>query len=342
MQRDPRESPKISPPDDTSSSWTDAAPALPAIMPDSFPMPKISIITPSYNRAGMIESAIQSVLDQNYPEIEHIVIDNGSTDGTLDVLAKYPHLHIISEPDQGMYDALNKGLNLATGEVTGFLNTDDFYAPGVFAKIALQFSEKTVDAVAGLAGVVKHPTEAAHLITIYRPAQGENQIRDTVLEPPIFNAYFFSKAVFQKIGRFDTRYKIVADRDFMLRFMLGDFSTTVVDYPVYFYLHHPDSMTFDYSETKFRNMVEEHLLLSRSYLKTQASLPRSLIKSLVELRTRETIRVCAHCLRKREFSGAWFYYKQGVRSNPAWLFRFIKHAIVHPIRQEMGLPYQTP
>ena len=116
------------------------------------PWPKVSIITPSYNRAGMIETAIQSVLSQNYPEVEHIIMDGGSTDGTLEVLKKYPHLRVVSEPDQGMYDALNKGLNLAHGEIIGFLNTDDFYAPGVFAKIALQFSEKTVDAVAGLAG----------------------------------------------------------------------------------------------------------------------------------------------------------------------------------------------
>jgi glycosyltransferase involved in cell wall biosynthesis len=301
-----------------------------------------SIITPSYNRAGMIETAIQSVLDQNYPQIEHIIIDGGSTDGTLEVLKGYPHLRIISEPDQGMYDALNKGLNLTTGEVIGFLNTDDFYAPDVFAKIALQFSEKSVDAVAGLAGVVEHPTDMAHPIMVYRTAQGEDRIRDTVLGSPIFNAYFFTKPVFQNIGGFDTRYKIAADRDFMLRFMLRDLNTTIVDYPVYYYLQHADSMTFDYNETKFRNMVDDHLLLSKSYLEAQSILPRSLAKSLVELRTRDTIRVCAHCLRKREFSGAWFYCKQGVHHNPSWLFRFIKHAIVHPIRQELGLPYQTP
>jgi glycosyltransferase involved in cell wall biosynthesis len=304
--------------------------------------PRISIVTPSYNRGGMIETAIQSVVDQNYPEVDHIIIDGGSTDGTLDVLKKYSHLRVVSEPDQGMYDALNKGLSLAGGEIIGFLNTDDYYAPNVFNKIALQFTEKPVDVVAGLAGVVEHPTDAAHPTRIYRPAQGEDRIRDTVLEPPIFNAYFFDKAVFQKIGGFDTRYKIAADRDFILRFMLGDFRTTIVDYPVYYYLHHPGSLTFDYTEDKYRNMADEHLMLSRSYLETQLRYPKSLAKSLMELRTRETIRVCAHCLRRREFKGAWLYLKQGARGNPSWLFRFIKHAIVHPIRQEIGLPYRTP
>jgi len=311
-------------------------------MTDGSSWPKISIITPSFNRTGMIGTAIQSVLDQNYPQVEHIIIEGGSTDGTLEVLSKYPHLRVVSEPDNGMYDALNKGLDLATGEILGFLNTDDFYAPGVFNQIALQFSEKPVDAVAGHAGVVQYPPDIVNPIAVYRPVQGEERIRDTVFEPPIFNAYFFTKAVFQKIGGFDTRYKIVADRDFMLRFILGDFRTTVIDYPVYYYLQHPGSMTLDYTEAKFRKIVDEHLLLSKSYLEAQTSLPKSLAKSLVELRTRETIRVCAHCLRHRDLRGAWTYFKLGVRNNPYWLFRFIKHAIVHPIRQEIGLPYQTP
>ena len=73
----------------------------------------ISIITPSFNRCGMITQAIESVLAQNYPHFEHIIVDGGSTDGTLDILSKYSHLKIISEPDKGMYDALNKGLNIA-------------------------------------------------------------------------------------------------------------------------------------------------------------------------------------------------------------------------------------
>jgi glycosyltransferase involved in cell wall biosynthesis len=309
---------------------------------DEYEWPLITIITPSYNRVGMIETAILSVVDQNYPQVEHIIIDGGSTDGTLEVLKKYSHLKVISEPDLGMYDALNKGLNLAAGKIIGFLNTDDFYAPGVFAKIALRFSESPVDAVAGLAGVVQHPTDKAHPIEIYRPVQGEDRIRDTVLEPPIFNAYFFTKAVFQKIGGFDTRYKIAADRDFMLRFTLGDFSTAVIDSPVYYYVQHPGSITFDYTEAKFGNMVDEELLLSKSYLEAQSNFPISLTQSLIELRTRDTIRVCAHCLRGREFSMAWFYFKEGTRNNPSWIFRFIKHAIVHPLRQKVGLPYRNP
>lgn len=303
---------------------------------------KISVITPSYNRVGMIETAIQSVLYQNFSEVEHIIMDGGSTDGTLEVLKKYPYLRVVSEPDLGMYDALNKGLNLATGEIIGFLNTDDFYAPRIFAQIVLHFSEENVDAVAGLAGIVQHPTDFADDIVMFHPGQSDDLIRHTVLESPIFNAYFFSKRVFQKIGAFDTCYAIAADRDFMLRFVLGNFNIIIVDLPVYYYLRHSGSMTFDYTAAKFRKIVGEHLLLSKSYIEAHTKYPRQLVKSLVELRTRETIRECAHCLRQKDFCGAWFYLVEGIRYNPFWLIRFVKHAIVHPIRQKIGLPYKSP
>lgn len=302
----------------------------------------ISIITPSYNRAGMIETAIQSVLGQDYPQVEHIIIDGGSTDGTLDVLKKYSHLRVVSEPDQGMYDALNKGLSLASGEIIGFLNTDDYYATGIFAQIALQFSEKNADAVAGLACLVQHSADIFHDLIMYQPGQGEYLIRHTVLEAPIFNAYFFSKCVFNEIGAFDTRYKIAADRDFMLRFALGIYNTIIVDFPVYYYLRHSGSMTFDFTDSKFRKIVDEHLLLSKSYIEAHSKFPRQLVKSLVELRTRETIRVCAHCFRQKEFSEVWFYLVEGFRYNPLWLIRFLKHAMIHPLRQKMGLPYKSP
>jgi glycosyltransferase involved in cell wall biosynthesis len=305
-------------------------------------LPRITVITPSLNRVGMIETAIQSVVDQNYPDVEHIIMDGGSTDGTLDVLKKYPDLRIVSEPDVSMYNALNKGLGLATGEIIGFLNTDDFYAPDVFAQIALNFSKDNVDAVAGLAGIIQQSADIAYNMVVLHPGQGEDLIRHTVLESPIFNAYFFSKRILQKIGPFDTCYKIASDRDFMLRFSLGNFNTILLDQPVYYYLQHPGSMTTDYTETKFREIVDEHLLLSKSYLEAHSKYPSQLVKSMMELRTRETIRECAHCIRQKQFNKAWIYLIEGFRYNPFWLIRFIKHSIVHPIRQEMSLPYRSP
>ncbi len=94
--------------------------------------PKISIITPSYNQGQFIEYNIKSVINQKYPNYEHIIIDNCSTDQTINILENYPHLKWVSDQDKGQSDALNKGLEMATGEIIGWLNADDYYLPSSF------------------------------------------------------------------------------------------------------------------------------------------------------------------------------------------------------------------
>jgi len=101
----------------------------------------ISVITPSYNSADTIERAIQSVVDQDYPQWEHIIVDGGSTDGTLDILKKHPHLHWISEPDKGQADAMNKGFARSKGDVIVYLNADDYFFPGAFSAVVPEFKK---------------------------------------------------------------------------------------------------------------------------------------------------------------------------------------------------------
>jgi|GEM_PF-1412798 len=98
--------------------------------------PRFSVVTISFNHAEFIEDTIRSVLAQNTPDVQHIVIDGGSTDGTLEILARYPHLEWISEPDRGISHALNKGFARCKGQILSWLNADDFYAPGCFAAVA--------------------------------------------------------------------------------------------------------------------------------------------------------------------------------------------------------------
>jgi glycosyltransferase involved in cell wall biosynthesis len=104
--------------------------------------PKISIVTPSFNQGQFLEETILSVLDQNYPNLEYIVIDGGSMDSTLDVIRKYEDRisYWVSEKDRGQVHAINKGIEKVTGEIFGFLNSDDVYLPGTFAAVAAKFA----------------------------------------------------------------------------------------------------------------------------------------------------------------------------------------------------------
>ncbi len=113
---------------------------------------KISVITVCLNSAATIGDTIESVLAQDHPDIEHIIVDGASTDGTMDVVRRYGDriAKVVSEPDRGMYDSANKGLRLATGDVVGMLNSDDFYAaPDVLSTMARTFVERDVDVVHG-------------------------------------------------------------------------------------------------------------------------------------------------------------------------------------------------
>ena len=115
--------------------------------------PKISIVTPSYNQGEFLERTILSVLNQNYPNLEYIIIDGGSTDGSIEIIKKYEgnyNMHWISEPDKGPADGLNKGFAQATGDMLGYLNSDDIYLPGAFNTVANYFSRMPdVDVICG-------------------------------------------------------------------------------------------------------------------------------------------------------------------------------------------------
>ncbi len=127
----------------TGWPWTEESPQLPDKMPDGSAWPRISIVTPSLNQGQFIEETIRSVLLQGYPDLEYIIIDGSSTDGSVDIIKKYePWLtYWVSEPDKGQAHAINKGLKMATGEIVAWLNSDDYYEVSVMSKIAKKFTE---------------------------------------------------------------------------------------------------------------------------------------------------------------------------------------------------------
>jgi glycosyltransferase involved in cell wall biosynthesis len=177
---------------------------------------KISVITVSYNSAKTIERTIQSVLAQDYPYIEYIIVDGASNDGTLDVTAKYgPKISkMISEKDKGIYDAMNKGLALATGDLVHFLNSDDWYAsPTVISQIVREVSDLQ-KMYHGKLRFYHQDGRVTEMGGEVKPLDLRYEIKN--LHQP---ALFCPKSFFDKWGGFDSSYRVSADYDLMRRFL---------------------------------------------------------------------------------------------------------------------------
>jgi glycosyltransferase involved in cell wall biosynthesis len=283
----------------------------------------ISIITPSFNRVDMISQAIGSVRLQNYLPVEHIIVDGGSTDGTLDLLAQFPHLVVVSEPDNGMYDALNKGLKLAHGEIIGFLNTDDLYAPGALQEVAAPFANSAVDAVVGRAEVFFEGEDGRfENVSEIAPSSPDGLLKRTVLGNPGFNAWFFRRSVFERIGAFDGSYRITGDREFMVRLALAGIVYVRTDCMVYRYRRHAGALTFNWNGTFFMETVQEHLKMVDCFLK-EGGTPKQARKYLRDMRTRDTVKAAISLLRRRAFGKAWFFAREGTQSDWSWPLKFV-------------------
>ncbi len=180
---------------------------------------KISLITAVFNARSTIQDTIASIAAQTYHNTEHIIVDGGSTDGTLEVINAHRQsvALLISEPDQGIYDALNKGLALAKGDVVGFLNADDVYAsPDVLAKIAATFSSlPTTDAVYGDL-VYVNKDDVQRIVRYWQSRQFSQVLLKWGWMPPHPTLYVRRKH-YQHIGGFDIRYRIAADYLSILR-----------------------------------------------------------------------------------------------------------------------------
>ncbi len=282
--------------------------------------PLLSIITPSFNRAAFISQAIVSVLRQDYPNVEHIIVDGGSTDGTLQVLAGYPHLRVISESDLGMYDALNKGVQIATGEFIGFLNTDDFYGEGVFGEVAALFERTKVDAVAGQTILfLRNKDNLDSVIRRSRLLTEQELWRELIYANPGFNAWFFNRRVFDRIGHFDSTYRITGDREFLIRFVLSDLTYTLFDRVVYWYRMHDDSLTFSRNSLRIFQIADENLRLVERYA---SIVPKNARSELEHQRTRTTISAAARHLSDGAYRKALYYMQLGCRYDLLWPMKF--------------------
>lgn len=180
---------------------------------------KISIITTTYNSGATVRSTIRSVLSQTFNDIEYIIIDGASKDNTNDIIREYlprfnGRMKWISEPDNGLYDAMNKGIAMATGDVIGILNSDDFYSsPDILSKVAE--SIKDVDAVYGDIHYVA-PENLEKPVRLYS-SKGFRRWKMRLGFMPAHPSFYCRRRVYQTYGLFDTSFKVAADFEQLLR-----------------------------------------------------------------------------------------------------------------------------
>lgn len=180
---------------------------------------KISVITVCYNSAATIEATIQSVANQTYADIEYIIVDGNSNDATVDIIKKYPDnvTKWISEPDKGLYDAMNKGIAMATGDYIGILNSDDtFNEEETIEKIVNFLSQNNADACTG--DIVQHSN--GRIIRKYSSKKWNPEKLKIGFMPP-HPSIFFKKELFEKYGSYTLGYKIASDYELIIRYFLS-------------------------------------------------------------------------------------------------------------------------
>lgn len=342
---DPTPSPGLAdlpspPPGRSGWPWTEA-PAPPSPLPAA---PRISIAVPSYNQAGYIEETLRSILLQGYPDLELMVLDGGSTDGTVEVLRRYePWLtYWVSEPDRGQTHAINKGLERATGEIFAYLNSDDLYLPGALAAAASAFND--------------HPEmDVVHGVCVYIEEAGEERFRvqgrvegfeeylriwerlarrEFLTQPEVF----CRTSALVKAGGFREELRSVMDMEMWLRLLARGSRFLPIDTPVASFRTYPAQKSSVDPGDELCGVVEEYVRGSGRF---DPAHQRRLLDELEEARGHMLVRsaIAANLLHRYRqavrlaFRGAW--------ANPRLLARYEFWAVLaHPLRARVPARYR--
>ncbi len=224
--------------------------------------PKISIITPSYNQAGFLERTIRSVIDQSYPNLEYIIIDGGSTDGSVEIIKKYADklAYWVSEKDNGQTHALNKGFHFATGDIVAWLNSDDEYCPGSLEAVARVFIDSpNLDFVFGNELVIDETGKTIRSYYYTRFNFSVLIIHGMVLSQ---QSSFWKRSLFERFGYLDESKCFCMDYEFFCR-IGSHIKTKHIRQCLSRFRHHKDSKTTNIWDVR----TEEHIGIMKKYLK---------------------------------------------------------------------------
>lgn len=272
---------------------------------------KYSIITPSYNRSNYILYCIHSVISQIYKDYEHIIIDGGSSDGTIEILKKYENIYNlkwISEPDSGMYDAINKGIKIATGDVVSILNTDDMYLPYTLHVIN-QNILRGYDILYGdliVSKILNSSTKT--YLQFYRKFNRRYYTHFATLAHPTI---FIKKNVIEKVGLYDINYKLLGDCDYWLRCVSKNFIPQKIDDIIAIQIDHTNTLR----ETKPTEMKNEFKLLRTKYNVPGNYLNKKIIgkfQNVIYSRYFKIVFLLVYILRR---GNKWKYFIEFIRKN---------------------------
>lgn len=227
---------------------------LPPTLPNGDPWPRISVVTPSYNQGRYIEETILSVANQDYANVEHIVIDGGSTDETREILERYHDqlAYVVSEPDDGQSDAINKGFAQATGQILTWLNSDDKYVPGALAAMALAFHTSGADVVAGICQIHREDKIVEQHLTCCDdgpiPLEDLLDLECCWLAGQFFYQpeVMFTREIWERAGaRVDQSWTYSMDYELWLRFAEHDARLATIGRPIVLFRAHDEQKTSD-------------------------------------------------------------------------------------------------
>lgn len=245
--------------------------------------PRISIVMPSYNQARYIERSILSVLNQGYPNLEFIIVDGGSTDGSVEIIKKYSR-HIAywhSGPDAGQSDALNHGFSKATGEIVGWMNSDDLYLPGTFESVVGTFrANREAGILFGDWWEIDSDDKVTNLYYAF-----DFNLRHFIYEGFHLNsqAMFLRREVYRRFGEFDVKLHRTMDYDFILRLGLteGQAAFTRISQPLACFRRHEEQKTMGFDHI----VDDEHRrIASKNGVDTKYSLLGTLLRPIYRFR----------------------------------------------------------
>jgi len=290
--------------------------------------PRISVIIPVRNSVNTIGKALQSVCDQDYPNLELMVLDAVSDDGTIDVIKSFESkiTHFRSHKDDGANDCYNEGITKATGSIIGLLNADDWYEPGILKQVGQAYAaDPTLDVVTTQAQVWKEDDSGALVLMKHFSGKSLN------LSPtgtPMPNARFWNKTLFDRMGLFVVRNHlgqrmIASDLEFLIRISQHALKNHIIPKVGYHYLMHSGSITFAGDPARDKQMYLERAHIAETYLSSpQLTKYRARLK---RWQRRGSTRNFYWLMAAKDYSGAWQQAARGLRINgPVWLFEALR------------------